>query len=202
MKKKKKRLISEWCLFCYKYLTAVLDYCSLLAWHGTPFSTEGKPWELWAMWPDYRNECHLNAHLYSLMCCAGQCVHVCVYTKCSCSVVAVLFMSHQWSECFMSARVTVLEHYILVTTYTSGLLSVGRRMRRNILSVCLCCCWEWCTCYQYCPQRMNGWMNAFLLLSHLHLIPFYFNWQSWHNYTTIVCVTVCLCGGIQWFTLG
>lgn len=108
--KKKKTLISKWCLFCYKYLTAVLDYCSLLAWHGTPFSTEGKPWELWAMWPDYRNECHLNAHLYSLMCCAGQCVHVCVYTKCSCSVVAVLFMSRQWSECFMSARVTQTLH--------------------------------------------------------------------------------------------
>ncbi|KAF7655258.1 hypothetical protein LDENG_00058720 [Lucifuga dentata] len=24
------------------------------------------------MWPDYRNECHLNAHLYSLMCCADE----------------------------------------------------------------------------------------------------------------------------------
>lgn len=108
--KKKKKLISEWCLFCYKYLTAVLDYCSLLAWHGTPFSTEGKPWELWAMWPDYRNECHLNAHLYSLMCCAGQCVHLCVYTKSSCSVVAVLFTSRQRSECFMSARVTWTLH--------------------------------------------------------------------------------------------
>ncbi|CAL8372595.1 unnamed protein product [Boreogadus saida] len=24
------------------------------------------------MWPDYRNECELNAHLYSLMCCADE----------------------------------------------------------------------------------------------------------------------------------
>uniref|UniRef100_A0A3Q3VRT8 Uncharacterized protein n=1 Tax=Mola mola TaxID=94237 RepID=A0A3Q3VRT8_MOLML len=24
------------------------------------------------MWPDYKNECHLNAHLYSLMCCADE----------------------------------------------------------------------------------------------------------------------------------
>ncbi|XP_042069129.1 plectin-like isoform X5 [Haplochromis burtoni] len=24
------------------------------------------------MWPDYRNECNLNAHLYSLMCCADE----------------------------------------------------------------------------------------------------------------------------------
>lgn len=48
----------------------------------------GRTVELWTMWPDYRSECHLNAHLYSLMCCAGQrvggrCLHaaarVCVF---------------------------------------------------------------------------------------------------------------------------
>ncbi|MEQ2245019.1 hypothetical protein ILYODFUR_023219, partial [Ilyodon furcidens] len=28
--------------------------------------------ESWTMWPDYRSESHLNAHLYSLMCCADE----------------------------------------------------------------------------------------------------------------------------------
>lgn len=52
------------------YLLCPLDYAPV----------EAVIWT--SMWPDYRNECHLNAHLYSLMCCAGQCPYVCVVYMC------------------------------------------------------------------------------------------------------------------------
>ena len=42
------------------------------------------------MWPDYRSECHLNAHLYSLMCCAGQCLNSVCVCVCVCTVVFTL----------------------------------------------------------------------------------------------------------------
>lgn len=56
------------------------------------------------MWPDYRNECHLNAHLYSLMCCAGQCV--CVYSVVvyMLSGVAVVPVSTCFAVCLSSAH--------------------------------------------------------------------------------------------------
>lgn len=54
---------------CYNYLTPAVDYAAV----DSLIRSGQRPG---SMWPDYRSESHLNAHLYSLMCCAGQCVPV------------------------------------------------------------------------------------------------------------------------------
>lgn len=90
------------------------------------------------MWPDYRNECHLNAHLYSLMCCAGQCVskHVvctCLYSICTVFADVVYMLPVQSDSCqhvfhcvfeqflFEQLRVTaVLLNVVSVNYWVSG----------------------------------------------------------------------------------
>ncbi|PWA32021.1 hypothetical protein CCH79_00017398, partial [Gambusia affinis] len=50
---------------CYNYLTPAVDYAAV----DSLIRSGQRPG---SMWPDYRSESHLNAHLYSLMCCADE----------------------------------------------------------------------------------------------------------------------------------
>lgn len=137
--------------FCYNYLTSLWDCYAPLASDGALISTGGKARELWTMWPDYRNECHLNAHLYSLMCCAGQCVcsNICVCVCVHANSVAVecwqlLFTCCQRSEwLLLTARVSLCTCtvHILVTTVMLNLVSrncLGCRGKGRDISVCVC----------------------------------------------------------------
>lgn len=128
------------------------------------------------MWPDYRNECHLNAHLYSLMCCAGQCV--CSWS--SSTVFAVfVYMLPVWS-CQHVVH-SVFDQFLFVHTETTKVVVSINHYRcqgeERDLTICMCVC-----CVVCCVDSMERGvyiltmpplckrMSAFLWLSLARLV--------------------------------
>lgn len=145
------------------------------------------------MWPDYRNESHLNAHLYSRMCCAGQSaggrmsISVCRsdWQRVCVGVCVRVFMSEvEYSRklaCESAWGWTFVYFHEHLCVFVKA--CVCERERDYCVSACACVAWvsfhEWL--YDDACVRMNLCVTVC------------------EKFNVCVCIWVCVCDTVSMF---